>query len=31
MASGLVFALMQLSVVTFWGLFYLGERMLTPD
>lgn len=21
----------QLAVITFWGLFYLGERMLTPD
>jgi hypothetical protein len=21
----------QLSTITFWGLFYMGERMLTPD
>lgn len=26
-----LFMLFQLSLVTFWGLFYLGERMLTPD
>lgn len=25
------FALFQMTFVTFWGLFYLGERMLTPD
>lgn len=32
--TGLVFflfALFQMMCVTFWGLFYLGERMLTPD
>lgn len=30
--SGLfLFALFQMSCVTFWGLFYLGERMITPD
>lgn len=23
--------LFQMTCVTFWGLFYLGERMLTPD
>jgi len=28
---GFLFALFQMSCVTFWGLFYLGERMLTPD
>ena len=26
-----LFALFQMTCVTFWGLFYLGERMLTPD
>lgn len=26
-----LFALFQMASVTFWGLFYLGERMLTPD
>lgn len=26
-----VFVLFQMTCVTFWGLFYLGERMLTPD
>ena len=26
-----LFALFQMICVTFWGLFYLGERMLTPD
>lgn len=26
-----LFALFQMISVTFWGLFYLGERMLTPD
>lgn len=29
--SGFLFALLQMTFVTFWGLFYLGERMLTPD
>lgn len=30
--SGLfLFALFQMTCVTFWGLFYLGERMITPD
>ena len=29
--SGFLFALFQMMCVTFWGLFYLGERMLTPD
>lgn len=24
-------AVFQLTSITFWGLFYLGERMLTPD
>lgn len=28
---GFLFALFQMMSVTFWGLFYLGERMLTPD
>lgn len=28
---GFVFLGAQMTVVTFWGLFYLGERMLTPD
>lgn len=28
---GFLFALFQMNCVTFWGLFYLGERMLTPD
>lgn len=27
----LLFFLFQMMSVTFWGLFYLGERMLTPD
>lgn len=26
-----LFMTFQMVVVTFWGLFYLGERMLTPD
>jgi hypothetical protein len=26
-----LFALFQMTCVTFWGLFYLGERMITPD
>lgn len=26
-----LFFLFQMMSVTFWGLFYLGERMLTPD
>lgn len=26
-----LFAIIQMTCVTFWGLFYLGERMLTPD
>lgn len=26
-----MFAAAQMTVVTFWGLYYLGERMLTPD
>lgn len=29
--GGFLFALLQMTCVTFWGLFYLGERMLTPD
>ncbi|MCO8248497.1 hypothetical protein [Comamonas thiooxydans] len=29
--AGFLFALFQMMCVTFWGLFYLGERMLTPD
>lgn len=30
--SGVFFmALFQMTCVTFWGLFYLGERMITPD
>lgn len=29
--STFLFALFQMTCVTFWGLFYLGERMLTPD
>ncbi len=24
-------AVLQMTTITFWGLFYLGERMLTPD
>ncbi|GKT19738.1 hypothetical protein AVHY2522_23570 [Acidovorax sp. SUPP2522] len=28
---GFLSALFQMTCVTFWGLFYLGERMLTPD
>lgn len=28
---GFTFATMQLICITFWGLYYLGERMLTPD
>lgn len=35
LAPGLLFvfllAVFQMTTVTFWGLFYLGERMLTPD
>jgi hypothetical protein len=27
----MVFLVTQMTTVTFWGLFYLGERMLTPD
>lgn len=27
----ILFITFQMCVVTFWGLFYLGERMLTPD
>lgn len=27
----ILMAVFQLACVTFWGLFYLGERMLTPD
>ncbi|MDO5623816.1 MAG: hypothetical protein Q4G71_03920 [Pseudomonadota bacterium] len=26
-----IFVLLQMISVTFWGLFYLGERMHTPD
>lgn len=26
-----LFVIFQMTLVTFWGLFYLGERMLTPD
>jgi len=26
-----LFTLFQMTCVTFWGLFYLGERMITPD
>lgn len=29
--TGFLFLLFQMMVITFWGLFYLGERMLTPD
>lgn len=29
--GGFLFIVFQLACVTFWGLFYLGERMLTPD
>lgn len=29
--AAFLFALFQMISVTFWGLFYLGERMLTPD
>ncbi len=29
--AGFLLAVFQLACVTFWGLFYLGERMLTPD
>lgn len=32
LAAGLFFFfLFQMMCVTFWGLFYLGERMITPD
>ena len=31
LAFGFLFIAFQLACVTFWGLFYLGERMLTPD
>jgi hypothetical protein len=27
----ILFAVAQMTAITFWGLFYLGERMLTPD
>jgi hypothetical protein len=30
-AGFFLLALFQLTFVTFWGLFYLGERMITPD
>lgn len=30
-AGFFLFALFQMTCVTFWGLFYLGERMITPD
>lgn len=26
-----LFAVVQMIVITFWGLYYMGERMLTPD
>lgn len=26
-----LFGATQMTIVTFWGLYYLGERMLTPD
>lgn len=26
-----LFVLFQMTCITFWGLFYLGERMITPD
>ena len=29
--GGFLLAAFQLTCITFWGLFYLGERMLTPD
>lgn len=29
--AGFLLAVFQLACITFWGLFYLGERMLTPD
>lgn len=29
--GGFLMIVFQLACVTFWGLFYLGERMLTPD
>jgi hypothetical protein len=27
----IMFGVFQMTSITFWGLFYLGERMLTPD
>lgn len=30
-AGSIFFLLFQMVTITFWGLFYLGERMLTPD
>lgn len=30
-AFGFTFAITQLVCVTFWGLYYLGERVHTPD
>lgn len=30
-AGFFLFALFQMTCITFWGLFYLGERMITPD
>ena len=29
--GAVVFVSVQLTTITFWGLFYMGERMLTPD
>jgi hypothetical protein len=30
-AGFFILAIFQMTCVTFWGLFYLGERMITPD
>lgn len=30
-AGSFLLAIFQMTCVTFWGLFYLGERMITPD
>ncbi|PAT43795.1 hypothetical protein CK621_02875 [Vandammella animalimorsus] len=30
-AAGFLFLMAQMTCITFWGLYYLGERVLTPD
>lgn len=29
--GSVVFVSVQMTTITFWGLYYMGERMLTPD